>query len=72
MKYVFGPVPSRRLEQSLGIDTISLKTWVQPADEEGVMPEDELKRTLEQKAPDQAGPVLAELERSGRAQMVER
>ncbi len=26
MKYVFGPVPSRRLEQSLGIDTIPLKT----------------------------------------------
>lgn len=26
MKYVFGPVPSRRLGQSLGIDTIPLKT----------------------------------------------
>ena len=26
MKYVFGPVPSRRLDQSLGIDTIPLKT----------------------------------------------
>lgn len=26
MKYVFGPVPSRRLGQSLGIDTIRLKT----------------------------------------------
>lgn len=26
MKYVFGPVPSRRLGQSLGIDPISLKT----------------------------------------------
>ncbi len=26
MKYVFGPVPSRRLGQSLGVDTIPLKT----------------------------------------------
>jgi len=26
MKYVFGPVPSRRLGQSLGIDPIPLKT----------------------------------------------
>jgi len=26
MKYVFGPVPSRRLGQSLGIDIIPLKT----------------------------------------------
>jgi wyosine [tRNA(Phe)-imidazoG37] synthetase (radical SAM superfamily) len=26
MKYVFGPVPSRRLGQSLGIDPIRLKT----------------------------------------------
>jgi len=26
MKYIFGPVPSRRLGQSLGIDTIPLKT----------------------------------------------
>src|SRR3989339_760677 len=26
MNYVFGPVPSRRLGQSLGIDTIPLKT----------------------------------------------
>jgi hypothetical protein len=26
MKYVYGPVPSRRLGQSLGIDTIPLKT----------------------------------------------
>ena len=26
MKYVFGPIPSRRLGQSLGIDTIPLKT----------------------------------------------
>jgi hypothetical protein len=26
MKYVFSPVPSRRLCQSLGIDTIPLKT----------------------------------------------
>jgi len=26
MKYVFGPVPSRRLGQSLGIDTIPSKT----------------------------------------------
>ena len=26
MKYVFGPVPSRRLGQSLGVDTITLKT----------------------------------------------
>lgn len=26
MKYVFGPVPSRRLGQSLGIDTVPLKT----------------------------------------------
>ena len=26
MKHVFGPVPSRRLGQSLGIDTIPLKT----------------------------------------------
>lgn len=26
MKYVFGPVPSRRLGKSLGIDTIPLKT----------------------------------------------
>ena len=26
MDYVFGPVPSRRLGQSLGIDTIPLKT----------------------------------------------
>ena len=26
MKYVFGPVPSRRLGQSLGIDAIPLKT----------------------------------------------
>ncbi|MCA9941046.1 MAG: hypothetical protein KC418_20545, partial [Anaerolineales bacterium] len=26
MKYVFGPVPSRRLGRSLGIDTIPLKT----------------------------------------------
>jgi wyosine [tRNA(Phe)-imidazoG37] synthetase (radical SAM superfamily) len=26
LKYVFGPVPSRRLGQSLGIDTIPLKT----------------------------------------------
>jgi wyosine [tRNA(Phe)-imidazoG37] synthetase (radical SAM superfamily) len=26
MKYVYGPVPSRRLGQSLGIDPIPLKT----------------------------------------------
>jgi wyosine [tRNA(Phe)-imidazoG37] synthetase (radical SAM superfamily) len=26
MKYVFGPVPSRRLGQSLGIDPVPLKT----------------------------------------------
>ena len=26
MKYVFGPVPSRRLGQSLGVDPIPLKT----------------------------------------------
>ena len=36
------------------------------------MREDELKRTLEQIALDQAGPVLAELEQSGRSQIVER
>ena len=89
------------------------ETWVQPADEEGVMRalsilgevahvihpasgsfdlssdenlleaviniitrhpmrEDELKQTLEQVAPDQAMQVLAELEQSGRAQVVER
>jgi wyosine [tRNA(Phe)-imidazoG37] synthetase (radical SAM superfamily) len=89
------------------------ETWVQPADEEGVMRalailgevaralhpaigsfdlsgcenladavisiitrhpmrEEELKRTFEQTAPDQAGLVLAELEQSGRAQIVER
>ncbi|MHA1132250.1 MAG: radical SAM protein, partial [Candidatus Helarchaeota archaeon] len=26
MKYVYGPVPSRRLARSLGVDTIPLKT----------------------------------------------
>jgi hypothetical protein len=36
------------------------------------MREEELKRTLEKTSPDQADPVLAELERSGRAQIVER
>ena len=89
------------------------ETWVQPANEEGVMRalailgevaralhpasgsfdlsgcenlaeavisiitrhpmrEEELKRTLEQTAPDQASSVLAELVQSGRAQIVER
>jgi wyosine [tRNA(Phe)-imidazoG37] synthetase (radical SAM superfamily) len=89
------------------------ETWVQPADEEGViralailgevahvlhpaagsfdlsgyenladavisiitrhpMRQEELERSLEQSAPGQVGDVLAELERSGRAQVVER